>query len=151
MSADLIARLESRADSYAQSGPSSAHTAELLREASRSVGYLLACIKKYEERLSNAELSAELRLSRLSDAYGELEEIKAARSKVPTPKDEYMRGYGDGFRDGRAEAYEDMASQHEEDAQEYNRRRDPGMANHQRKYAKAFRDKAAAIRPGVQS
>lgn len=48
--------------------------------------------------------------------------------------------------EGAAEAYEDMARQHEEDAQEYNRRRDPGMANHQRKYAKSFRDKAAKVR-----
>lgn len=52
--------------------------------------------------------------------------------------------------EGAAEAYDDMASQHEEDAQEYNRRRDPGMANHQRKYAKAFRDKAAKLRATPQ-
>ncbi len=75
--------------------------------------------------------------------------------RVPTCKEEFL---GDDIKriieiaelNGKADALEDIANQHEEDAQEYNRLRDPGMANHHRRYARGYRDQAASIRALTQ-
>lgn len=47
-SQDVITRLHERAESYRQSGPSAAHTADLLDEAAGCISALLADLHTYQ-------------------------------------------------------------------------------------------------------
>lgn len=57
-SQDVITRLHERAESYRQSGPSAAHTADLLDEAAGCISALLADLHAYRmtmNRIAEAE------------------------------------------------------------------------------------------------
>lgn len=43
---DIVERLEERAASYEQSGPSAHHTAALLREAANEISHLRGCLEQ---------------------------------------------------------------------------------------------------------
>lgn len=71
------------------------------------------------------------------------------RADLAVPPDAGEPGIKAAYERGRADAYDEAADQHEADAQNYNRIRDPGMANHQRSYVRTFRKRAEALRSAL--
>jgi len=78
-SQDVITRLHERAESYRQSGPSAAHTADLLDEAAGAISALLADLHAYA-----------LTMKRIAED----------EDTPPPPADEAVSGLGYGKGEG---------------------------------------------------
>lgn len=78
-----------------------------------------------------------------------LDDMERDPTASPVPADAGEPGIKTAYERGRADAYDEAAALHEEDAQAYNHARDPGMANHERSYARKFRKRAEIIRSAL--